>query len=162
MKRILLSQGKVALVDDGDFEQLNRFKWSVSKRSYGGYAAVRQCRCGLTGQTHTIYMHRQIMSCPQGLEMDHISHNVLDNRRCNLRIVNKSQNQMNSKSKTRSRSKYKGVFWHKRAGRWMAQIKAKGRAVYLGLFDEEVDAAAAYNNAAITLFGPYAYLNMLI
>ena len=162
MKQIPLTKNKFAIVDDKDFERLNRFKWSASSRSYGGFAASRECNCPLVKDSYAfIYMHRQITSCPKGLEVDHISHNTLDNRRINLRIVTKGQNQMNSKPKTGSVSKYKGVFRLKNSKKWMAQIRFNGKATYLGLFKDEVEAAKKYNTKAKELFGEFAFLNVV-
>jgi hypothetical protein len=99
------------------------------------------------------------MNCPHGLEVDHINHDKLDNRRCNLRIVTRQQNNQNTRPKTSSTrtSAYKGV--HLAKGKWRASIHTNGTTRQLGTFTDEVAAAKAYDQAARYYFGEYAYLN---
>lgn len=91
--------------------------------------------------------------------VDHFNHNGLDNRRVNLRICTNSQNQMNRKPNKNSRSKFKGIRLHKRGQVWEARIMLDGKSLYLGGFKKEIDAARAYNKAALEIFGEFAYLN---
>lgn len=93
-------------------------------------------------------------------QIDHINGSTTDNRFCNLRDVTNQQNQFNSISKTGS-SKFKGIFWNTDRKVWSSQIKINGKYKYLGKFDKEEDAALAYNNAALELFGEYAKLNKI-
>lgn len=89
-------------------------------------------------------------------ELDHENLNKIDNRIKNLRPATRSQNEMNKKVRSDSRSGQKGVWLHKRLGRWTSQIVLNGKRRHLGLFDSIEDAAAAYRKAAEETFGEYA------
>ena len=158
MKRIALSQGQYAIVDDDDFEKLMRFnKWYAVKQKNSFYA-----KCNITlapGRRTTLKMHRVIMNAKPGQIVDHINGNGLDNRKCNLRIVDDQKNAANRKSHSGSSSKYKGVSWHKQHNKWQANICVNGKFLYLGIFPNEIDAALAYDDAAIKYFGEFARLN---
>jgi hypothetical protein len=163
MKTIALTKGKVALVDDEDFEALNQLSWQASRSPYssswyaaryvymGGGRKNRRCR--------TEIMHRVIMNALPGTFVDHINHDGLDNRRCNLRLCTKRENRLNSRKTKKGCSKYKGVGWCPRRKRWTARIKWLGTQKMLGRFEEEEDAAIVYNVAAQLLFGEFAFLN---
>lgn len=156
MKKIKLTQGKYAIVDDRDYEELNKFSWHYA----GGYA--RRNKRLSNGKRRIVFMHRELMNTPSGYETDHINGNRLDNRRSNLRVVTKSQNQRNAIAR-KGTSKYKGVSFHKtkrhKTGYWIARIQVDGKVNRLGYFKSEVDAAKAYNEAAIKHYGIYAKLN---
>ena len=154
MKQIELTQGKFALVDDDDFDELNQYNWCF----HNGYAvrgvAISQ------GKQKTQLMHRLITNCPDDMEVDHINHDKLDNRKSNLRVCSSSENSHNQKMQTKVKSsRFKGVYFNKNANKWQAQIKLDDKNKYLGLFTNEIDAAIAYNVAAIELFGEFALLN---
>jgi len=161
MKKIPLTQGKFALVDDEDFEWLNQWKWyysKVGKDGIGGYA-MRKFR--VNGKQKTIRMHRLINNTPDGMDTDHDNGNKLDNRRKNLRDATTSQNQINrKKGRGNYSSRFKGVFWHKVTKKWHAQITLNGKRIHLGLFVSELAAAAAYDEAAIKFHGEFASLNV--
>ena len=149
MKQILLTQGKIALVDDSDFEELSKYKWYAAQNTMTFYAV----RGDYSGKKRkTISMHRQIMNAQKGQEIDHKSNNGLDNRRRNLRFCTHSQNMCNQQ-KTRGSSGFKGVCWLKK--KWMARVQQ----IYLGCFDSEIEAARVYDNAAKKYFGEFAYTN---
>lgn len=149
MKSILLTQNKVALVDDEEFEKLNQHKWYALKTTYGGFVAVRHCRCLFGKKRYTILMHRQIMSCPQGKDVDHKNHKTLDNQRYNLRICTRSQNMMNNKRQ--------GVCWDRTHEKWVARICLNYQRIFIGHFDSKIEAITAYNQKAKELFGEFAY-----
>ena len=132
MRKIKLTQGKYALVDDIDFEWLNQRKWWADKIGKYWYAVRRSWN-----PTHKIYIHREILGLQKGdeLEADHINHNTLNNKRCNLRAVTHQQNAINNLGK--------GIHWHKQIKRWIAGIKIDRRLVYLGCFTKKSDAKRA-------------------
>ena len=162
MKKIQLSQGKVAIVDDDDFEWLSEWKWYAHKH-WNTFYVWRSTNTKLGEKRKTIQMHRLILGLQRGdgKIVDHINHNGLDNRKCNLRIVTNSQNCMNQRPAKNFSSKYKGVSWRTSRKKWRAQIKLNKKTIYLGGFNSEEDAARAYNRKAIELFGEYAFLNDL-
>lgn len=148
MREIPLYGGAIAIIDDVDYENVSRYHWIL----HDGYAQSRQGK-------NTIHMGRLILNCPVGMEVDHINHDKLDNRRANLRIVTRSQNCANRRSFKNATSQYKGVSWNKQTHCWMANIKKDGEQFYLGMFDDEIAAANAYNDYARKLWGEYAVLN---
>ena len=153
MKRIPLTQGKFALVDDKDYDYLMQWKWCVTKGG-GTFRTYYACR---TESSRKISMHRQLLATPKGLQSDHINHNGLDNRRVNLRTCTVSANQQNQLPRLHGTSQHKGVSLHRKS--WVARIACYGKHGYLGAFRTEIEAAKAYNNAAKVLFGKFAYLN---
>jgi len=160
MKTIPLTQGKFAIVDDDDFNWLNQWKWYAAKDGLSWYV----CRGRLS-----IKMHREILGLKKGdgKETDHKNGNGLDNRRCNLRICTRAENVRNMQKDNNCTSKYKGVHWQKGEirkgkqykGKWASQIVYNYKHIYLGLFNNEIDAAFAYDKAAKELFGEFVYLN---
>ena len=156
-RMIKLTQKKFAIVDQGDYEDLMKYKWHAHKEKTNFYAA----RKGRASEPfNTLVMHRAIMNPPKDLCVDHINHNGLDNRRANLRLATSAQNNWNrSARKWRSSSKYKGVSWDKKEKRWIVSIRCHGKIDFLGRFKNETEAARAYDNAAKKLHGEFAYLN---
>jgi hypothetical protein len=152
VKEIPLTQGRVAIVDDADYEMLSRFKWL-----YGDRYAVRRARCGV--RWVTVLMHREIMQPLDGMQVDHINGDKLDNRRCNLRIVTSSQNKCNCGVQANNTSGFKGVSLSKPTGKWVANIKKHGKLHFLGYFPTAIEAARAYNRAAQEMHGEFARLN---
>jgi hypothetical protein len=166
MKEILLSRGKVTLVDDKDYEWLNRWKWYCHKRRKPDeFYAARQEK--INDKKQTILMHRVILGLTDRLiQGDHRNGDGLNNQRYNLRKCNNRQNAGNSKvdvrKKANSTSCYKGVFLNKtRPSPWIAQISIYGKSTHLGAFKVEIDAAKAYNEAAIKHFGEFAQVNII-
>lgn len=157
MKEIQLTQGKVALVDDEDFEYLNQWKWYANKLNVKFYAR-RNVRINKKNAGYLL-MHRFIMNPDIGLVVDHINGNTLDNRKCNLRICTYSGNRWNSFKTIDNKSGYKGVHWHKLGKKWKATIEINKTKHYLGLFHNIKQAAKAYNEAAIKFHGEFAKLN---
>lgn len=158
MKNIPLTQGKFAIVDDGDYDWLNQWKWYARKCGKEKWYAVRKQT--INGKEYTIYLHRFIMNVPPGLEVDHINGNSLDDRHNNLRICRGQANKWNTQKQKRDKSsKYKGVCWHKTNKKWWAYIHLNGNRKHLGFFDNEDDAGEAYNQGALELFGVFAQLN---
>jgi AP2 domain len=161
MKTIQLTQGFVAFVDDADFERVSAFNWYVKRdRNRNLYAHANLPR--EKGHIRrTIRMHRFIMAVTNSaVKVDREDHDGLNNQRYNLRSCTHTQNQQNQR-KHRGLSKYKGVSWHKRAGKWEAGIGIAGKRKHLGVFASEVDAALAYDRAARECFGEFACTNFV-
>ncbi len=156
-RRIPLTQGKYAIVDPDDYERLSQYNWHVRKTTQTFYAK----RSALTRRTVTpIYMHRCVIKVPAGMVADHINHNGLDNRKANLRPVTRAQNNRHTKKiNTKCRSMYKGIYYDRRDGVWCARITCNGKAIYLGSFKDEIEAAKAYDQAAKKYHGEFAGLN---
>lgn len=151
MKEILLSQNKVAIVDDSDFEMLSQWKWSAMQDAHHEkWYAMRK------DGHKTILMHRLITDAPSGLDVDHIDNDGLNNRRGNLRICTRSQNLANQPAKPNNISGYKGASWDKRTGRWIAFISVENKNINLGRFDTPKEAHEAYITAAQKYFGEFA------
>ena len=161
VKEIQLTQDKVALVDDADFEWLNQRKWYYAPRdkSSGGYANRTRRKADGPGTRH-IHMHRSLLGpIPEGLAPDHIDGDGLNNQRGNLRLATRSQNNMNGRLHRNNTSGYRGVRWEKRRRQWRAALGVNGRLINLGRFDDPVAAAHAYNQAALEHYGEFAFQN---
>lgn len=158
MKEIKLTQGVVALVDDSDFEELNKYRWRTDKRKNNTYA--RRSVWDKEKKTNGVeYMHNRILQTPVGMHSDHMNHNGLDNRRSNLRVCTAQENNRNRLKQDKNTSGYKGVSWDKDYSKWRAQIKAKSKVVNLGRFACKKEAARVYDRAAVESFGEFAVVN---
>lgn len=157
MKEIELTQGKVAIVDDEDFEYISQWKWCYHS---AGYAVRAE---GKRGKQVHIYMHREILKPPSGMFTDHVNGDRLDNRKINLRSCNDSQNASNKGLQKNNTSGYKGASWCNKYKKWLSSITfTKNRRVskkFLGYFKSAEAAARAYDKAAREKFGEFARLN---
>lgn len=153
MKTIPLTQGKFAIVDNEDFDALNKHKWCVlGKRDY----VVRAMR-NRENKRITVYMHRVIMGAIRRIdEVDHVNLNRLDNRRSNLRKATRFQNSCNRPKTIRNKSGHKGVRWRKDELKWEALIGVNGKLIGLGMFMDINEAAMAYQTAAKKYHGEFA------
>lgn len=155
MKEVLLTQGKVAIVDDIDYDNITRYKWQ-----FNGYA-YRTIKAG--NKRRSLRMHRFVMGeAPVGMVTDHINGNKLDNRRNNLRFVTKSMNTMNYYAKSKKKNaKYRGVFCIEKDQLWDACGYYMYKSYHLGRFKSQEDAGIAYNDWATETIGEEAILNKL-
>ena len=157
MKEILLTQGKVAQVDDEDYEWLSQWKWTYKKSLHTGYAY----RHGPRPEIKTIRMHRFILQASENIEVDHIDRNGLNNQRDNLRLCSRSENMRNQKLRTDNTSGYKGVSWNEKIRKWEGYICKNNRKINLGYFETKEEAALVYNQASIMVHGTFSSLNRI-
>jgi len=151
MKKIFLTPNKhhkFVLVDNEDYKWLNQYTWYFTNV---GYAT--------TEINYKRYlMHRLIMKTPKGMDTDHINHNILDNRRENLRIATRAQNNANGKGRKHT-SIYKGICWVTEKKKWKAQIAFNKKTIHLGYFNNELRASKIYDKKARELYGEFALSN---
>jgi hypothetical protein len=158
MIRIPLSQGKYALIDDEDAHLASESRWFATRRATATYAFRNVRR---PGQKPTIeLLHRAIMRAAPGTQVDHINRDGLDNRRENLRLTTPSLNQANSRKRASSASPWKGARYRGPSRGWQARIRVHGKDIHLGRFASGVEAAVAYDAAALRYFGEHARLNL--
>jgi hypothetical protein len=157
-RKIFLGEGFYTIVDLSDYYLLNNFRWSA-KRDRRNIYAVRFLNEPLK-QATIVSLHRIILNSPPNFLVDHKNGHTLDNRRENLRLATRSQN-VHNKCKTQSEtsSKFIGVSLEKRRGRWDVRIRHEGKQIWIGAFDNEIDAAKAYDEAAKKYHGEFARLN---
>jgi len=154
-RRIPLGEGKFTIVDEQDFYRFNNFNWCPQENGPDIYA-VRF----VGNPKRIVSLHREIMGQPKGLVVDHRNNNGIDNRRENLRTGTQSQNLCNkAKTKLKTSSRFIGVHFDKKRTLWAATIRHNGRSVWLGRFENEIDAAKAYDKAAKKYHGEFARLN---
>jgi len=158
MKEIILNKGMVAIVDDEDYDRINKYKWYVCKNKSGNVSAKRNYF--YNGKNHGVYMHREIVNATDpNIPVDHINHNRLDNRKENLRICTQLQNAANKKIYTNNKTGYKGCTLNKITGKYLAGIRVNNKQIWLGTYETAKEAALIYNKAASFYFGEFALLN---
>lgn len=156
MKKIPLTQGKYALVDNKDYEYLVKWKWSATK--HGRTWRVRR-NVWKTEKIRRkcLTMHRVILGVEnkKGFEIDHIDGNQLNNQRKNLRFCTHAENSKNRALNKNSKTGCKGVTWYKWTNRWVARITVNKKLITLGYFKTKELAKFAYNNASIKYHGEF-------
>ena len=158
-RRIPLTKGKYAIVDADDYYRLAGYKWHARKAYYTYYASRNSPRRPGV-KSKPILMHREVLTVAAGLVVDHINRNGLNNRKANLRPATFSQNNYNRRKNLKpTSSKYKGVYRH-RHKKWRAMIKVNKKNMHLGSFDDEAEAARAYDEAARKYHGDFAVTNL--
>lgn len=156
MKKLKLTNGEVAWVDNRDYDRVVKLTWGKVKRGKTYYAA--NWPTPENGKKRIVYLHQFILQCP-GVEIDHKDRNGLNCTRRNLRRATHQQNSMNRPAPDTNTSGFKGVSWHSLRNAWRARIEVLGKEHHLGLFESARDAAKAYNRAAKQFFGKVAFLN---
>jgi hypothetical protein len=158
---ILEPSNKICLIDKKNYDLVKNYRWilhtSRTKHTTNFYAKAHIFK---NNKRTMIYIHRLILNFPDDLYTDHIDNNGLNNTESNLRLATNQQNQQNSHS-GHGLSKHKGVYWNKVRLKWQAQIRHNNKRMSVGYFLSEIDAAKAYNKAAIKLFGEFANLNKI-
>jgi len=149
VRLIPLAEGFYAYVDAADYEWLSQWQWHMAS---GGYAAR-------SVKGRQIFMHREIMQPPEGMVVDHVDGNKANNCRFNLRVCTRRENQGNLPKQRGTRSRFKGVSYNKRRDKYFAQCDFGGQHRWLGFFDDEVEAARAYDHAAVEECGAFARVN---
>jgi hypothetical protein len=149
VRRIPVGRGLFAIVDADDYDKLSKYRWHLFR-----YARCTYAVCHTMGRT--VYMQRMITRPRKGYVVDHIDGNGLNNRRCNLRVCTPAQNRANTGPRGGT-SRFVGV--RRKKDKWAAGIQCRGEHFFLGLFDDEVEAAKARDRKAYELHGEYAYLN---
>lgn len=138
------------IVDNEDYEALSKYKWGLTKKGYARRAA----------KPRHIFLHRQILNVPDGVFVDHINGNKLDNRKSNLRIVPQSLNSRNLiQERANNNSGYKGVC--KCRNKWRAYIVVNYKQKHLGCFETKEEAAKVYNKYSKLLHGNFGRPNKI-
>lgn len=148
------------IIDTEDFPKINKFNstWHIKDvdSKYG------QCFKREKGKGRTIKAHRLITEAPKGQHVDHINHNTLDNRKCNLRLVSIAENQQNRLgAQSNSKSGIRGVVWNIQAGKWVARLTINKKRIHLGYFNNIIIAEKAVKEARKKLM-PYSEMDQVI
>lgn len=148
MKKIFLTQGRFTIVDDEDYDILSKYKWHALKTKMTFYAA-RHGKAKEKGKY--IYMHREVIKCPLGKEIDHINGDGLNNTRNNLRAVTHSENMQNqTKLRSNNRTGIARVYWCKDTKKWRAGITRNGKRLELGRFINILEAKKSIEKYVFT------------
>lgn len=158
MKKIELTQGYFATVDDELFETLNQYSWSAFPvRGKHVYAKRKTLLAEGLGRK-TVFMHRQITNAQQGFDVDHRDGDGLNNTMENLRVCTRAQNQQNNKTVC-GLSKFKGVNRRTDRPHWRVYLRVNTKKKYMGSFKDEEMAGRTYDFAALANFGEFANIN---
>lgn len=153
MKEIVLTRGKIAIVDDEMYDKLNKHKWRVV-RAHKVFYAVREKP---KERGRTIWMHREVLNTPKNMETDHIDGNGLNNQKNNLRICTHQQNAWNQGVKCSNTTGFKGVKFDIIRGKYFTEIRINGKKKFIGRFSSPIEASMAYNKMAIKIHGKFAH-----
>lgn len=158
-RRLRMSQPRYAKVDPADYKRLRKYKWFASAKT-GKCFYARRHSVAAKEKEKLIYLHREIIKVPDGMFIDHINHDSMDNRCANLRLATHLQNTYHRRKRSGVKtSDYKGVYWKKAHRKWAARIGFQKKEIHLGYFGNEIDAARAYDTAARKYHGDFAVLN---
>jgi hypothetical protein len=151
MKKLKMTGGFVTIVDDDVYEWASKRGWFAERHSNRTRIYAKDSKRNR--------LHRLIMKAGVGQQVDHRDGNGLNNRRDNLRLCDRRGNARNTDLRVNNESGFKGVYWYRRDSEWKAQIKIDGKVKHLGCYSDARDAAEAYDRAALSLFGEYAWTN---
>ena len=141
---VYLNEEKQFVIDTEDLNKIKNYTWREDKDGY-------------VVSTKGIKLHRLVMNCPEGLVVDHINHDLKDNKKTNLRICTTQQNKMNTKTQKGNSTGHKGVYYKARKNRYEAWIGYNNKPIYLGVFRNIEDAIKAREEAEEKYFGEFAY-----
>lgn len=158
VQTLILTGGRKVLVDDEDCVRLVHGTWLVAYHKNA--SRLPRVNGRIDGGKQRVDMARWLLNAPPDMEVDHINGDTLDNRRCNLRLCTHAENMRNKRPCRKKSSAYKGVYWFR--DKWRAYITVAGKAHFLGGFDSELDAALAYDRAAVELHGQFAATNKML
>lgn len=158
MAELALTKGRVAIIDDEDFNFLSNFNWYFLSNGYAASSSK------INSKNFSL-MHRVIMD-HHGVNLknsfvDHINRNGLDNRKINLRKADDSQNQGNQIINKHNHSGFKGIYLDKARNKYAVQICVNRKKIFLGRFKDKISAALKYNEAALEYFGEFARINII-
>ncbi len=142
------------LIDADDLEEVSKHSWNKGKRGYP-VSTIRNFR----GYKQRSWCLHTFLLNKSNFDIDHISGNKFDNRRCNLRLCTHQQNTFNQKMRCTNTSGFYGVSFFKQVGKYESYINLNGKKIHLGLYDTALEAAKVRDKAAIKYFGPFARLN---
>lgn len=158
-RQISLTKGQTTIVDEADYDAIVAIgRWCFSNSGYAVHYYADE-----NGQRKMLYLHRAIMArklrepIPMNMQVDHENMNRIDNRRFNLRLATRSQNQAHKKIQVNNSSKFKGVTFN--SGRWEARIRYQGKRINLGRFSDPLEAAMMYDAASRLLYQDFAGCN---
>jgi hypothetical protein len=155
MGKIVLTDRKEILISEKDYSLISHYHWRYDKTLKHVVTDISKGH----GKSKATKMGNLLMQPPKGMYVLHLNGDNLDNRRENLRIVNKAEMEASRPPYKTNTSGFKGVSYHKLSRKWRAKIRFKNKNIYLGEFNDIISAAKAYNYAAMKYHGEYAYLN---
>lgn len=149
-------EGKFAIVDDEDYEFLSQYKWFAFYPGRGNHVYARAIV-----NKKDFLMHKLLIKSPEGMVIDHIDGNSLNNQRKNLRVCSIADNVKNQKIRIDNKSGFKGVYWKKDKRKWEVTLQINGNKIFGGYYKNKIDAAKAYNFHALKYFGEFAKINII-